>query len=59
MELNRELPDAFFSRKLLLASLALAAVLFPLLERALDRWMPGAHTPPAPASAWDLRSRWS
>jgi len=57
MELNRELPDGFFSWKLLLAALVLAAVLFPRLERALERWMPGAG--PAPASSWDLRSWWS
>jgi hypothetical protein len=62
MELNRELPDAFFSWKLLGASVALAIVLFPSLERVIDRWMPApleARPPAAGADTqWDLRSHW-
>ena len=63
MELHRELPDAFFSWKILSVSVALAIVLVPRLERALDRWLPGSLAPGRPSASglapgWDARTMW-
>jgi len=55
MELNRELPDAFFSWRLVIASLTLGLLLSPFLERALERW---TEPPQRAQSEWNLRTMW-
>ena len=64
MTLQFELPQSNRSLVVLIGSVILALALWPLLERTIDRLMPGSVLPAASSqkstggSAFDLRSMW-
>jgi len=74
MELTLALPPERTTTPILVVSILLGLLLSPLLERALESWMPGAQIGASEqnsgshgnsgngsdnSSSWDLRSMWN
>ena len=59
MELTLAMPRQRTTAPILIASILLGLLLSPLLERALENWMPTtAAQPQGNSSSWDLQMMW-
>jgi hypothetical protein len=61
MNTELRMPEKTRRFPVLLVAIVMALVLWPVLERVIDHWMPATqHSAPAhDGPTWDLRSMWS
>jgi len=64
MDITLEMPRQRTTAPILAISILLGILLYPALERALMKWMPGSAQATQSqsgggASSWDLRSMWN